>query len=91
MDNSQSQQKIEFKLPDGFVSPEGKSTGDTIEIMATVRLEDGGRACLVKLANADMPGYEDKEESDSPPDNGRKSEFIDAYNSAMAQNKQPQT
>lgn len=74
--------KIDFKLPAGFSVPEGKTTGDTIEIMATLKLEDGGMACLTKLG--DTPLYDEKDEKEKPEQGPENSDFISAYQNQMA-------
>lgn len=57
-----SGKEIKFQLPDGFSVPEGHGIGDEIEVLATLRLEDGGRACLVEVDGKAMPGYDDASE-----------------------------
>lgn len=54
--------RIEFEPPSGWTIPEGKSVGDDIELMATVRVKPDGRLCLVALNDEKMPGFRDDED-----------------------------
>lgn len=56
--------RIEFKLPEGFVSPEGVSKNGQFEALATIQLKDDGKACLVAIDGYRMPGYKDDDEDD---------------------------
>jgi hypothetical protein len=52
--------KIEFSLPEGFVVPESSSkVGDEFEVLATIQVKSGGKACLVAIDGYRMPGYTD--------------------------------
>lgn len=54
--------EIRFMLPEGFSVPEGHGEGDEIEVLATLRLESGGKACLKEVDGHALPGYEDESE-----------------------------
>lgn len=60
--------RIEFKLPEGFVQPEGVSKNGQFEALATIQLKDDGKACLVAVDGYRMPGYQ---EEDSDEDDGK--------------------
>lgn len=49
--------RVEFKPPEGLAIPEGKSDGDTFEMMATFKVK-GNRLCLVAMGDHKMAGYE---------------------------------
>jgi len=59
--------EIRFSLPEGFSVPEGHGEGDEIEVLATIKLEAGGKACLYEIDGHAMPGYEDDEDKRSYP------------------------
>lgn len=46
--------------------PEGHSEGDDIEVLATLRLEAGGRACLKEVDGHALPGYEEEDKRSYP-------------------------
>lgn len=54
--------RIEFDAPDGWSLPEGKATGDDVEVLATVRAKSDGRLCLVELDGHRMKGFRDDED-----------------------------
>lgn len=54
--------RVEFPAPRGFATPEGKSSGDRFESMATFQIKKNGDLCLVAVGDYKMPGYEDKKE-----------------------------
>lgn len=49
-------------MPEGFISPEGHGEGDEIEVLATLKLEAGGKACLVEIDGYELAGYEEEGE-----------------------------
>lgn len=56
--------RIEFTLPDDFVTPEGVSKNGQFEALATIQLKDDGKACLVAIDGYRMPGYQEKDSGD---------------------------
>lgn len=73
----------DFKLPAGFSMPEGKGVGDTIQIMATLKLEEGGKACLTKLGDTPMSSTKDSKDTDEEQQAPQKSDFINSYLNQM--------
>lgn len=57
--------RIEFKIPAGLTVPEGTEAGGQWQEMATFRLKKNGQMCLVAIGEHKMPGYEDKDSSES--------------------------
>lgn len=49
--------KLRFAAPDGF-DLEGKAEGDTIEAVAELEIEEGGKLCLRKLNGIEVAGYD---------------------------------
>lgn len=65
--------------------PEGKTAGDTIEMMAEFQLKPNGKICLVSIEGNDMPGYKDDDDKkESYAMDGGK--FAQSYMTAMAPN-----
>ena len=62
---SQSE-KVEFTPPQSFQPPEGSNDGE-FDVVCTFRTK-GGKICMTKLGDVDMPGYDDKDEPQSKPD-----------------------
>lgn len=58
--------RIEFDPPEDFSIPEGKTSGDDFDIVATIRIKPDGRLCLVALDGARMPGYTDGDDKSYP-------------------------
>lgn len=56
-------------LPKDFMPPEGVAPGEEFEVLATVKLGDGGYAELLAFDGKPIPGYE-KEESEMEEDEG---------------------
>lgn len=54
--------RIEFDAPAGWSLPEGKATGDDVEVLATIRAKSDGRLCLVELDGHRMKGFRDDED-----------------------------
>jgi hypothetical protein len=77
---------VEFTPPKGFMVPEGKMAGDTIELMAEFQLKPNGKICLVSIEGNDMPGYKDDGADDDKgyPMGGGK--FAQSYLTSMAPN-----
>lgn len=81
--------KVTFSAPKEYTVPEGITEGDTFDVAATMKMESGGKLCLVKIDDIPMPGYEEEAEK------GRKAQGSDMaaeeadfgarYQSAMAQ------
>ena len=57
--------KVEFTLPKGFQAPEGIGEGETFSMVCDFQLKEGGQACLVKMGDAPMPGYDDEEKGET--------------------------
>lgn len=55
---------VEFASPEGFTLPEGAEPGEDFDVVCSIRVKNNGTLCLVKLGDAEMPGYEDKEDED---------------------------
>ena len=51
-------------LPDGVEIPDGTMPGDEFELLARVKLMDGGKAELVALDGKTIPGYESNGEDE---------------------------
>lgn len=49
-------------LPEGIEIPDGTMPGDTIEVLASVKLKEGGKAEIVALDGITIPGYEEDED-----------------------------
>lgn len=61
-----AQEYVEFSLPPGFSLPETSSgPGQEFDLVCTFRPKDGGKVCLVKFGEIQMP---DKEEKEKAPD-----------------------
>lgn len=58
-------------MPDGWVAPEGIEVGEDFDQVCTFRMKGTGTLCLVKLGDADMPGYKDKEDKSERPQYGK--------------------
>lgn len=55
--------KAVFSPPEGFQPPEGADApGKEFDMVCTLKVEEDGRLCIVKLGDQDMPGYDDDEE-----------------------------
>lgn len=80
--------RIEFDLPDGFVVPEDLSSNQQFEALATIKLKDDGKACLVALDDYRMPGYqeEDGPESSEPEEDNRS--YSEAASEGMPEDMQ---
>ncbi len=62
--------KVRFRPPPNFVPPEGLQNGDTFDVVDTYQVEEGGTVCLVKMGEADMPGYGKNHKESPKPDYG---------------------
>lgn len=52
--------KVTFTPPKEYTVPEGIEEGDTFDVAATMKMESGGKLCLVKVDDIPMPGYEEE-------------------------------
>lgn len=52
----------EIMLPEGIEIPDGSVPGDTIEVLASIKLGEEGKAEIVALDGLTIPGYEEGEE-----------------------------
>jgi hypothetical protein len=71
--------KVTFPAPKGLHLPEGTKVGDTVELLCELKVEQNGKLCLTSIEDAQMEGYEEKDE---PPPMGSK--FEDAYKQNMS-------
>lgn len=55
--------RVEFRLPEGFSTPEGMTVGEDFDAVSTYRIKADGNVCLVMLGDTKMPGYDDKDAS----------------------------
>ena len=53
---------IEFKPPKDAPIPEGLAAGETFSEMGTFRLKPNGDLCLVAIGDAQLPGYDMKDD-----------------------------
>lgn len=61
----------EMMLPEGVEIPDGTMPGDEFELLARVKLMDGGKAELVALDGKTIAGYESNgEEEEDEEENG---------------------
>lgn len=54
----------EMMLPEGVEIPDGTMPGDEFELLARVKLKEGGKAELVALDGKTIAGYENGEEEE---------------------------
>lgn len=58
--------KVEFVPPKSQPVPDMDSDNDTFDLVCSFRPSEGGKVCMVKYGNADMPGYGEKSETQKP-------------------------
>jgi hypothetical protein len=63
---------VDFPMPEGFEPPKGTKPGDEFEALATLKIDDDGDLCLLKLDGADVKP-EDEEEEDNDNNKGEQS------------------
>lgn len=78
-----------FDIPEGFTPPEGTAEGDTFDVGATIKMESGGKLCLVKIDGVPLPGYEEQAAKGEKAKEGASSaavqaDFASRYQSAMS-------
>ena len=56
-------EKVVFTPPKEFAPPEHQ--GEEFDLVCSFRAEEGGKLCLVKLGDTDMPGYKKGEHDES--------------------------
>lgn len=62
-DEQKPTSKAVFQPPPNFTPPEGADApGKEFDMVCTLKVEEDGRLCIVKLGDQDMPGYDDDEE-----------------------------
>lgn len=76
---------IDFPMPDGFQPPKGTKPGKEFEALATLKINDDGDLCLLKLDGADV-----KPEAEEAPEPEEGAEGDQSAVQSMAQNL-PQT
>lgn len=55
--------KAVFQPPPNFTPPEGADApGKEFDMVVTLKIEEDGKLCIVKLGDQDMPGYDDEED-----------------------------
>ena len=72
--------EISFPTPDGFVPPEGVSTGGTFESLATLELADGK---LILKAIDGLPVESAKEEASEPENSPEEEAMPEDFKSAV--------
>lgn len=81
--------KVTFTAPKEYTVPEGITEGDTFDVAATMKLESGGKLCLVKVDDIPMPGYEEEADkgrkAQGSEEAGESADLASRYQSAMAQ------
>ncbi len=81
--------KVTFTAPKEYTVPEGITEGDTFDVAATMKLEESGKLCLVKIDDIPMPGYKDEaakgEKAQGADMAGAEADLAARYQSAMAQ------
>lgn len=66
-DEQKPASKAVFSPPEGFQPPEGADApGKEFDMVVTLKVEEDGKLCIVKLGDQDMPGYDDEEEHGRP-------------------------
>ncbi len=57
-----TESSVDFPMPDGFQPPKGTKPGATFEALATLKIDDDGDVCLLKIDGCDVK----PEEAEAP-------------------------
>lgn len=73
-----------FDLPEGMEVPEGIKAGDEFDVLATVKLTDGGKLQIVALDENPVSDEEEEAEEEAPAEKG----FVERVEAGMAMPQQ---
>ncbi len=60
---NETEENIDFPMPEGFEPPKGTKPGQEFEALATLKIDEDGDLCLLKIDGADVKPESEENES----------------------------